>query len=354
MPTLPADVRPSGINLMFRPGDPAELLLEWPTGFLTGRTWASTLGAQTLDVQVTGDDMIVTADSTDTTAVGLATADWVLRETTSGIDVNRLIGRWTGSEKPSKSHGGPLQVIVDGVTVDVTVAASLSIDHPLIFWQHPVAQTIPNAAWTPIAWNTLNNTVGDGWTSYVAASTSVAVGSNGAVLPQGAINVADTTGFAAAGYLVVRISGTDRVIAYTGNTATSFTGCTLGVGTLATGQTVAQANVEFNLPVDTVGPLVAELAWASNATGLRGTRIRSLNALGAGIHLNAATDVRAAGVASADPMIRSIAVEQPAFSGAGLPYRIEGYQSSTGNLDTMVDQLAAPRLVIQSLSGFAL
>lgn len=233
--------------------------------------------------------------------------------------------------------------------------APLSIKTPLVFWQHAVSQTLPNAAWTPIAFNSLSTTVGGGWTTYVPASTTIAAGSDTAVLPQATINVASTTGFATAGYLVIRISGTDRVINYTGKNATQFTGCTLGVGTMATGQAIAQANVEFNMPFRTVGPAVAELAWASSATGLRGTRFRGLNALGAGFHLNAGTNVVPAGVASADPLVRSVATEQPAYAGIVAPstgsLRVEGFQSSGGNLDSPVDQLAAPRLVIQALSG---
>lgn len=228
---------------------------------------------------------------------------------------------------------------------------------PFIFWQHGVAQTLPNAAWTPVAWNSLNSHVGGPWFKdsngvlYAAASTTIAAGSDTVVLPAATINVASTTGFATAGYLVIRISGTDRVIQYTGKNSTQFTGCTLGVGTMATGQPIAQANVEFNCPTGTIGPLIAELAWASSAVGLRGTRIRAVNGLAPGVHLNGATTVVPAGVASADPMVRSIAVEQPLSVGAGRSYRIEGFQSSGGNLDSSVDQLAAPRLVIQGVSG---
>lgn len=235
--------------------------------------------------------------------------------------------------------------------------AQLSPRFGFIFWLHTIniAQTIPNATWTPIAFNQLSSTIGGAWTTYVPAATTIAAGSDAQVLPQATINVASTTGFATAGYLVIRISGTDRVIAYTGKNATQFTGCTLGVGTMATGQAIAQANVEFNMPSRTVGPAIAELAWASSATGLRGTRFRGLNALGAGAHLNAGTNVVPAGVASADPFVRSVACEQPAWAAVVAPssgsLRVEGFQSSGGNLDCVADQLAAPRLVVQALSG---
>ncbi len=368
------DARPGGLNAKFRPGDPLTVVLNWPAGALSGRTFTSTLDAASLGVSILGDVMTITATPAQTAAVSGA-ATWELVDTTPADDATVLVGRWAASESAANRIQATVTVSAATDTVDVTVpgatavgdltvagdlvvGGALTVLHPLIFWQHPVSQTIPNATWTPIAWNTLTSTVGDGWTSYVPATCSVAAGSNGVPLPGGGapitLNVDAVPATApSTGYLAIRISGTDRIVAYTGKGATTFTGVTGGVGTLATGQAVAIANVEFNIPVDTVGPLVAELAWASSAAGLRGTRVRSLNAFGQGIHLNGATDVRAAGVASSDPLVRSIAVEQPAYAGAGLPYRIEGYQSSGGNLDTAVDQFAAPRLVIQALSSIA-
>lgn len=68
--------------------------------------------------------------------------------------------------------------------------------------------------------------------------TTVAVGSNGVVLPTGTINVASTAGFPSSGPLCINFtSGTPQstALSYTGITSTSFTGCTGGTGTLATG-----------------------------------------------------------------------------------------------------------------------
>ena len=357
------DVRPSGLDAFFRPGDPFPLVLTWPAGSLAGRTFTSTLGAASLSVSILGDVMTVTASAAQTTAAA-AVAAWKLTDTTPAEDVTVLVGRWAGSPNAAGHHeatvvvsdgSAAVQVLTQGMgsVGDLTVAGTLKARHPLVFWQHPVSQTVPNATWTPVAWNSLLSTVGS-WTSYVPASTTIAVGSNGAVLPQGTINVADTSTFAAAGYIVVRISGTDRVIQYTSKNATQFLGCTFGVGTLATSQAVAQANVEFNMPdfpPGTVGPLIAETAWSSNGTGGRWTRLRALNALGAGFHLNGGTGYAAA-IASTDPLIRSVCTEQPAFKGAGIPSRIEVHHTAGGgvNLDLPIDQLAAPRLVVQALS----
>lgn len=71
-------------------------------------------------------------------------------------------------------------------------------------------------------------------------STTIAPASNGAVLPQSTINVVSTAGFPSRGTINVSSSTGSQIIAYTGITGTSFTGCTAGSiitpsGTLSTG-----------------------------------------------------------------------------------------------------------------------
>ncbi len=72
---------------------------------------------------------------------------------------------------------------------------------------------------------------------YLAASTTIASGSNAQTLPQSTINVASTKGFAPSGTITI---GADTVT-YTGLTSTTFTGCTGGTGTLSTSEAVTQA-----------------------------------------------------------------------------------------------------------------
>jgi hypothetical protein len=74
------------------------------------------------------------------------------------------------------------------------------------------------------------------WTD--AASTTIAAGSNGQTLPQATINVASTAGFPSAGTILVQTSAGPQYVNYSGVTATTFTGCTGGTGTLLTGQAV--------------------------------------------------------------------------------------------------------------------
>lgn len=347
------DARPGGLDCFYRPGDPFRLDITWPAGSLAGRTFTSTLGAASLGVSVLGDVMTLTLTAAQTTAAGLTVSDWKLTDTTPADDVTLLVGRWAGDNDAASTISTTVTVSsASGAAVVTVVGPPVLGQGPLIFWQHPVAQTLPSGVWTPVAWNALLSSVPNAaeWTTYVPASTTIAAGSNGAVLPVGTINVVSTTGFAAATstaprYLVVRISGTDRVVMYTGMSGgTQFTGCTLGVGTLATGQAIAQANVELVTPLGAVGAMIAELAWASNGTGGRWTRLRAVDALGPGIHLNGGTGFAAA-IASTDPLIRSVAQEQP-IPNPAQRFRIEGHQTSGGPLDSPIDQAAAPRLVI--------
>ncbi len=354
------DARPAGLNLKYRAGDPLTVVLNWPTGTLTGRTFTATLGAASLAVSILGDVMSITATPAQTAAAAEVEA-FELIDTTAVDDVTVIVGRWRASDSASALHdftvivtnaSGDVEVTLQGMSTvgDLVVAGTLTVEHPLVFWQHPVSVTIPNDIWTPLPFNSLQSTIGplSAWTSYVPASTTIAAGSNGAVLPQGTINVASTAGFASSGYLVVRISGTDRVVRYTGLNATQFTGCTLGVGTLATGQAIAQANVVWNVPAgvfDRVGPAVAEAAFTANANGDRGIRYRDCSLP---FEFLAGTKTERA---CASKVHHIQTCEQPKTSATGT--RVEVIQDSGGTLDSVVDQLAAPRLVIQALSSIA-
>jgi len=79
------------------------------------------------------------------------------------------------------------------------------------------------------------------WTTVqtgVRPATTVAVGSNGATLPQATINVASTAAFAVAGTLLVVTTEGVEEVTYEGKTATTFIGCAGGTGTLATGNDI--------------------------------------------------------------------------------------------------------------------
>ncbi len=64
--------------------------------------------------------------------------------------------------------------------------------------------------------------------------TNIASGSNGQTLPQSVINVNNTAGFPTSGFILVTTSAGRELVTYTGTTATSFTGCAGGTGTMST------------------------------------------------------------------------------------------------------------------------
>jgi hypothetical protein len=305
--------------------------------------------------------VVVTADESAALDVGVA-VDFELDETTGALDEPIIVGKWTPSNDPAAGSSATVEVSAGGATVEITVAGvgastgdltvagdlvvtgELDVERPLIFWQHPRNQTIPNEEWTPLAWNTRRNTIGDGWTDFTspAPSTTIAAGSDQAELPEATIHVDDASEFAATGYLVIEVDGTDRVVHYTGKTATTFTGSQFGVGTLETGQTVRQALVEFTLPLfvdnGTLCALVAEAAFAADAAGSRGIRVmfQPFGLQGAATLIAAAPDVRT----------HVEVAEQPAAPpDSTSPHRIDVYQSSGGPLDVDVVALGSPRLV---------
>lgn len=80
----------------------------------------------------------------------------------------------------------------------------------------------------------------------IAVNNTVAAGSNGAnIATLTTLNVASTTGFAAAGNAVVVTAGGNLMFSYTGVGATTFTGCTSqAIGTIATGNVVSQVKAQ--------------------------------------------------------------------------------------------------------------
>lgn len=111
----------------------------------------------------------------------------------------------------------------------------------------------------------------NGVTIYLSSSTAttILVASNGQVLPQATINITSNTGFSSAGQAVVVTSAGPQTVLYTGNTATTLTGCTGGTGTMSTGGAVAWANTSgganlFNggTGAESVAPALAVVAAA--------------------------------------------------------------------------------------------
>ena len=83
------------------------------------------------------------------------------------------------------------------------------------------------------------------------ATSLVTAASAGAVLPQATINIESTEGFPASGTFVAFPGGVSTTITYTGLTATSFTGCSGGSGTLELNTVVGLANSQTGINQNT-------------------------------------------------------------------------------------------------------
>ncbi len=217
---------------------------------------------------------------------------------------------------------------------------------PFIFWSNTVAETIPDnlAAWTPVNWDNFSSgypvSLGE-WYENATGSTTIAAGSDTAILPQATINVASTAGFKSSGYFAVRIGGKDVVISYTGINATQFTGCANGVGTLATGQVVNAANTRIVPPRAGLYAIIAQCSFAASATGARGIRIvdDSSGAEGAKMVVPA--------TAAGSP---SIQVQmQFGANTIGDMKRVDVFQSSGGALDVQQSGILTPALMVAFL-----
>jgi RHS repeat-associated protein len=110
--------------------------------------------------------------------------------------------------------------------------------------------------------------------------TAVASGSSGSSLPQSTIDVVSTTGFSTADYLAVPTTAGIQSVSCTGDTATTFTGCSGGSGTMSGGDTVVQATTS---PVPGSDPWPGDTITFSDADG---NAIDSVNPLG-GVTQNA-------------------------------------------------------------------
>jgi len=76
---------------------------------------------------------------------------------------------------------------------------------------------------------------------FATVSTTIALGSNGATLPQTTIFAGSTSGFPTAGTILVTSSNGTQTVTYAEITPISFTGCSVGTGTLASGGSITSS-----------------------------------------------------------------------------------------------------------------
>lgn len=118
--TALAEFRPRGVDAYFRPGNAANLELNFEAGTLTGRTFTATLNGVAMDVTVAGDTLSLSATAAQTAAI-TSTAAWVLTEELPGDDVVLLVGTWAPSDRPGVSDTTVVEVTAASAAVDVTV-----------------------------------------------------------------------------------------------------------------------------------------------------------------------------------------------------------------------------------------
>ncbi len=82
-----------------------------------------------------------------------------------------------------------------------------------------------------------------------AAQTTIAAVDNGEVLPRPIVNVASTAGFPSSGFFLVTTDFGVQSVAYTGITATQFTGCTGGTGSIGTGDPVLAGSGAYTVEI---------------------------------------------------------------------------------------------------------
>ncbi len=197
----------------------------------------------------------------------------------------------------------------------------------MTFMTSTVAQTIPNNAWTRVDFDSVPvaSPASGAWSFYNTGATTIAAGSDTAVLPQATIFVASTAGFQSTGYICIRIGGKTVVVGYTGTTATSFTGCTGGVGTMATGQVVVEGNTRILPPRPGLYNEIFSVEFVANATGQRGCRL--VDDSSGFVGSQTLVDAAAVGVTGLN-----VSMQMRANAIADLK-RVEVFQSSGGGLD---------------------
>lgn len=153
-----------------------------------------------------------------------------------------------------KGEFDTIEVQSDGVSQ--WVLRYPGVRRPYLWWRHLNPIAIVPDQWTPLVWNEPTSDDFRISPGLQSITTAVAASMDTLVLPQTEIEVDSTDGFPEEGWLVITGppgAGVDTVVSYTGLAAgpPRFTGTdpgnTISTGTLATGQTVTAANVEFDL-----------------------------------------------------------------------------------------------------------
>lgn len=284
-----------------------------------------------------------------------ATVSWVL----GGADHSLTLTR-SGSDtifNPTGLSVTTSYVLRDGGT-HVALESNGSnrwtvVDHGLqrafLFWEHTHALAVPTGAWTPVPWNNAIVDPAAASPGLQTQTTTIAAGSNGAVLPQATIFVASTAGIPTAGYRLITIGSVDVVVKYTGVTGgatPTLTGCNTSITaplTLATGQTVTGANCVFAPQAAYLWALTTQINWSQSDTGLRRTRlIDDASGLVVTKNSNIADDT------NGQPIQLT---SQPGYHPGADLCRIEVFQDSGVTLNVLLEGIESPLLMMFQAAG---
>jgi len=163
------DVRPGGLDALFRQGDPFTLTLTWPSGELAGRSFTAALDAAPLSVDVVGDVMTVTVSAAQSAAAAQR-GTFVLTDTTGGGSLDLIVGRWSPSLNPAAQVSDSVEVATAEATATVAVAAAPATPAVVHDWTQD--------GWTPWVTQLVNN--GDAGGTIADQALSV-VGSRGRI-----------------------------------------------------------------------------------------------------------------------------------------------------------------------------
>lgn len=271
--------------------------------------------------------------------------------TAAGSDIIVNQANQNGTTSLIMQSAGAVYELVSNGSNQWTVL-NVGTQRPLIFWGYANQLAVPDGIWTPMPWQTIYDTSGVS-PGFQTHTTTVAAGSNAVTLPTGTINVASTSGFPTSGYVLITGSpgtGIDTVVGYTGVTGTSFTGCNtagttvphtnISTGTLATGQVVTGANCRFMPQTPYLWAGIADICWSANDTGFRRTRWRD----GTTPFYFPLAEMTVPAMNAATQHVQAAC--QPGGTPATNATYIEVYQSSGGVLNTAVDGIAAPLLMM--------
>jgi hypothetical protein len=231
---------------------------------IPGPTWTTLGFGSGNSIAVSGAVGAVAADNGQFTVAshGVSTDGYTLTLTTSGLTAG------TGTVTVASATGA--RDAGNVTPANLTVAGMLNAPSALI--NVPVNATrlatisITPSATTPIT------VIGAG------TETTIASGSNGLSLPQSTIAVSSTTGFPSSGTVAIAIGSSTVYLSYTGKTSTSFTGCSGGSGTLATGDFVTNGDT-LNVNFNTVG-LAITISYTQTPTGTQSLSSGTITAPG--------------------------------------------------------------------------